>query len=54
MTIGRMIALLVGFALAYTLQFVAGWPWYYAIPVAAAGYGGVRYFEEMMSKRPPA
>ena len=55
MTIARMIALLVGFALVYTLQFLVGWPWYYAIPVAAAGYVGVRYLgETMMSRRPSA
>ena len=56
MTAARMIAALIGFALVYTLQFVVGWPWYFAIPVAIVGYLAARYVGETMGKgrRPQA
>jgi hypothetical protein len=56
MTVARMIAMLIGFALVYTLQFVVGWPWYVAIPVAIVGYLAARYVGETMGKgrRPQA
>ena len=50
MTAARMVAMLVGVAIVYTLQFVVGWPWYAAVPAAIVGYVAVRYGGEMISK----
>jgi hypothetical protein len=51
-----MIALLVGVAVVYTLQFVLGWPWYAAIAAAVVCYTVVRFAGEAMIARrgPPA
>lgn len=56
MSVARMIALLVGFAAVYALQFIVGWPWYFAVPAAVVCYGIVRYAGETMIARrgPPA
>jgi hypothetical protein len=52
MTIARLIAALIGFAIVYTLQYVVGWPWYAAIPVAIVGYLAARYIGESITKTP--
>jgi hypothetical protein len=50
MTIARLIAALIGFAIVYTLQYVVGWPWYVAIPAAIVGYLAARYIGESITK----
>ena len=56
MSAARMIALLIGFAAVYALQFMVGWPWYIAVPAAVVCYTVVRFAGEAMIARrgPPA
>ena len=55
MTAARMIALLIGVGVLYTLQFMVGWPWYFAIPLAVVCYAVARYAgETMIRKRGPS
>jgi hypothetical protein len=35
----------------YTLQYVVGWPWYAAIPIAIVAYVAVRYVGESITKK---
>jgi hypothetical protein len=53
MTRVRIIAILVGFAITFSLQMWLNVSWYIAIPIAVLGYVLARYIGGMISERRP-